>query len=65
MMELFSELIDEVDYRYLNIFRNKNLHETKAKIQKYIENEKNMKIYNMLKAFITIWKRTKIRQLDF
>lgn len=54
MMELFSELINEVDHGYLNILGNKNLHETKARIQKYIENEKNMKIYNMLKVFITI-----------
>lgn len=65
MMELFSELIDEVDYRYLNIFRNKNLHETKAKIQKYIENEKKYENIQYAKGIYYYLEKNKNKAVRF
>ena len=65
MMELFSELINEVDHGYLNILGNKNLHETKARIQKYIENEKKYENIQYAKGIYYYLEKNKNKAVRF
>ncbi len=64
-MELFSELINEVDHGYLNILRNERLHETKAKIQKYIENENNYENIQYAKGIYYYLEKNKNKAVRF